>query len=165
MSKCRKNMEIEIGTARDILKNSAIFNIILFSKYCDDIEIEWMYWRKKKYWNGIEEIIFREFSHSDIEIGIDIAKCVIMILKLILVLQNPLREYWNWYWYREMHWGSIEIDIDIAKCFEELLKLLLILQNPLPNIDVFSISKNSVSHIPDAYTCQPQKNSKPYSVP
>ena len=47
-----------------------------------------------------------------------------------------------------MHWGSIEIDIEIAKCFEELLKLLLILQNPLPNIDVFSISKNSVSHIP-----------------
>ena len=47
-----------------------------------------------------------------------------------------------------MHWGSIEIDIDIAKCFEELLKLLLILQNPLPNIDVFSISKKSVSHIP-----------------
>ena len=90
-----------------------------------------------------------ELCHSDIEIGIDIAKCFITILKLILVLQNPLREYWNWYWYREMHWGSIEIDIDIAKCFEELLKLLLILQNPLPNIDVFSISKNSVSHIPD----------------
>ena len=62
--------------------------------------------KKKDVLNGIEEIIFMEFSHSDIDIGTDIAKCFITILKLVLVLQSPLREYWSWNWYCKIHYST-----------------------------------------------------------
>ena len=71
---------------------------------------------------------WRRLGHTII-IDVDIAKCSLHILILVLTWQSEASQYCYWCWYCKVQPANIDIGIDIAKSSQKILVLVLILRS------------------------------------